>query len=391
MDKKDSYLKDGRYLSEHKLTNLAEATTVEGLNYSTLTSLIINEEAIGQWKPESVVQIDPRSLERIVYNPRRAKRPHDNHHPKGDVSKKETPCVICDGKSTGIVDLTPLERNGTYTFINKNLFPVFYPESRETSASFSADPWASVEGAYVSGMHFLQWSSNIHDEDWYNMSSKDRLICVKALARLEKALLMSGGPYEPNTLWSGDPNDQTSGFVSIIKNYGRLVGGSLDHGHQQVAYTNIMPLKFRNNLHFEARTNEKYGAWILKNNPSELTVKEYDCGRLLVPHYMRRPYDMQFVFRDTSKRYLFQLNDEELEVLAEVLQKTTLAIMDLMPQMGRETAYNFVVHNGPGAGIYVEFLPYTQEYGGYEHAGIYLCQGDPKVVANDLREYFQIA
>jgi galactose-1-phosphate uridylyltransferase len=55
--------------------------------------------------------------------------------------------------------------------------------------------------------------------------------------------------------------------------------------------------------------------------------------------------------------------------------------------LGREIAYNVVTHNGPGAGLYFEFLPYTQEMGGYEHLGLFICQGDPEEVAERLRAY----
>ena len=44
-----------------------------------------------------------------------------------------------------------------------------------------------------------------------------------------------------------------------------------------------------------------------------------------------------------------------------------------------------VTFNGPGAGLYFEFLPYTQEMGGYEHLGLIMCQANPAAVAEHLR------
>jgi hypothetical protein len=64
--------------------------------------------------------------------------------------------------------------------------------------------------------------------------------------------------------------------------------------------------------------------------------------------------------------------------------------MYIMPKIGRETAYNVIVNNGPGAGIYFEFLPYTQETGGFEHLGLLLCQGNPGMVAEDVRDFLDI-
>ena len=50
-----------------------------------------------------------------------------------------------------------------------------------------------------------------------------------------------------------------------------------------------------------------------------------------------------------------------------------------------ETAYTVLTNNGPGAGLYFEFLPYTQEIGGYEQLGLFLCQEDPRKAALKLR------
>ena len=45
-----------------------------------------------------------------------------------------------------------------------------------------------------------------------------------------------------------------------------------------------------------------------------------------------------------------------------------------------------IINNGPGAGLYVEFLPYTQETGGVEHLGLLVCQELPERAAARLRE-----
>ena len=60
-----------------------------------------------------------------------------------------------------------------------------------------------------------------------------------------------------------------------------------------------------------------------------------------------------------------------------------------LASIGRHVAYNVVVHTGPGAGIYVEFLPYSQEVGGYEQAGLWICQASPIDTAQQLREMIE--
>ena len=65
------------------------------------------------------------------------------------------------------------------------------------------------------------------------MPLEDRVIVLQRLAALENKLLEQSGQY-----------------VSIIKNYGRLVGGSLSHGHQQIGVSNILPNRIRQDQQF---------------------------------------------------------------------------------------------------------------------------------------------
>ena len=90
---------------------------------------------------------------------------------------------------------------------------------------------------------------------------------------------------------------------------------------------------------------------------------------------------MQLIVKNTAKSYLHQLNAEEVAAVSDGWQDAIYIMLTLMPQIGREPAYNVITHNGPGAGLYFEFLPYTQEMGGFEHLGLYLCQGNPQASA----------
>jgi hypothetical protein len=101
---------------------------------------------------------------------------------------------------------------------------------------------------------------------------------------------------------------------------------------------------------------------------------------------MRRPYNTLLILKDDQKRFLFECSEEEMAALAQAWGEVTSAIMALMPAMSKPTAYNVTVSNGPGAGLYCEFLPYTQETGGFEHLGFWVCQDSPGRVAPNLRE-----
>jgi galactose-1-phosphate uridylyltransferase len=216
----------------------------------------------------------------------------------------------------------------------------------------------------------------------------DRIVVMERLAALERTLL-AGADELPTSAADGDgtvAEGMPRAFVVIIKNYGHLVGGSLIHGHQQIAFGNVMPRHFRDNARFQRRRGEPFSEYMLRETPPGLVIKDYGAAILLVPHFMRRPYDMMLALKETSRQYLHQLGEDELEAVAEGWHDGIRAIREIMPRLGREIAYNVITNNGPGAGLYFEFLPYTQEIGGVEHLGLFVCQEAPERAAAQLRE-----
>jgi galactose-1-phosphate uridylyltransferase len=166
--------------------------------------------------------------------------------------------------------------------------------------------------------------------------------------------------------------------VTIIKNYGRLVGGSLVHGHQQIAATDVEPRRIRSHVEYRERTGVHVSTDIAKDaDQGNLVLRRYPTGALSVSPWMRRPYEMVYTVDDPGPSYLFELSHAQLRDMATAMGTAIGAVHRLFPKIGREPAYNVLVHSGPGAGIYVAFLPYTQETGGFEHAGLYVCQSTP--------------
>jgi galactose-1-phosphate uridylyltransferase len=200
------------------------------------------------------------------------------------------------------------------------------------------------------------------------------------LARLEERLLSDSVDFLPHTEPEGH------GFVSIFKNYGRLVGGSLAHGHQQITFSNVMPRRVQDNRLFQVREGETFSNFLVRENPAGLTIVEYGPATLVVPYFMRRPYDMVLLVKDTGKQHLYELTETEVTAVAAGWRDASCAIHRLMPAIGREVAYNVLTHNGPGTGLYFEFLPFTQEEGGLEKLGLYVCQQDPYTAAAHVRE-----
>ena len=136
---------------------------------------------------------------------------------------------------------------------------------------------------------------------------------------------------------------------------------------------------------FKQKRGETFSSFLLQENPGELCIHDYETAILLVPYFMRRPYDMMLVIKDTGKSYLHELTDAEVIDVSDGWRDAIQLIRLVMPQIGRETAYNVITHNGPGAGLYFEFLPYTQEFGGMERLGLSVCQANPQSVSMQLR------
>jgi galactose-1-phosphate uridylyltransferase len=343
-------------LESRRLGESSRAALLEGFR---------RDADISSHRPEKRLEKDPRDNSIILYSTARAKRPHDNEAGEGNGTREKQPeCPVCSGNTTAAVDIAPLSSG--FSFINRNLFPALYPDS---------------------GAHFLQWSSNYHDRDWHNMPLSDRSTLLEQLARLEKLLLFpKGGKPEE----SGKSPD---GYVSIIRNTGAAVGGSLEHGHQQIGWSRRMPGAFAADLNFLKSHGASFADLLAAENPSSLTIREYKAGRLVVPAFMRRPYSLIYLPAGTpagspgesGRSYLHDLSPEETASAAEAIGDTLECYRRLLPRLGKEIAFNFVIHSGPGAGLYIEFLPWVQETGGFEHLGMWVCQGSPEESAETLR------
>ena len=226
------------------------------------------------YAPDGVYAVDPRDSGVTLFNERRSQRPHDY---AGSSTASE--CPICEGKTTPIVDIADLRKG--FTFLNQNLYPVVAPVTRANPNETGPE---ELSGEVV-GTHFLQWTSSRHNDDWPELSEADRLVVMKRLAALEERLLSL----------PGFPRASRPPFVSVIKNVGLSVGGSLSHGHQQIALTTVEPRRVVENREFRRRTGQDFPAYMTEHNPASLTVAELDCGRIVVPYFMRRPYDMLYV------------------------------------------------------------------------------------------------
>ncbi len=340
-------------MPESVLHDLVQSTEIEKLKIDELKELFLSEKNPSIHNPDGVSVTDPRDMTPVLFNPGRARRPEDYSPSRKKSSSGNPGCVICGGSTTGIIDYKGTS-NG-FTFINKNLFPIVFPGNKD-----------------LYGFHFLQWTSNHHTDDWHTLPVDDCRTVLERVAAVERFFI-----EQENAGW----------YVSIIKNHGRLVGGSLTHGHQQIIAGKQKPQSIVKHEEFEREHGSVFSKYLLSKLSPGHVVKDYGSGVLVVPFFMKRPYDMLFLVRDTGKSYLHQLNRDEMTACAAAWHDALGVYHRLFPEIGRELAYNVIVHNGPGAGIYVEFLPYTQETGGFEQLGLYCSQGAPDETAGIIKRY----
>jgi UDPglucose--hexose-1-phosphate uridylyltransferase len=366
----------GRCISGEALERITEHTDVSKLGYGELVSSVRRDPEIARFAPERKCQADPRDGTRVVFAPARAAR--GGH---GDVAD----CPVCSGNITKIVDLVPLSRG--FTFVNKNLYPIVYPDSGVVRGGRVADARAELlpDPDPAFGLHLLQWTSSEHLRDFHSMEPEDLAIVIDRLAVLEKTLLHADG--SPLPLVEGARDGTHRGWVSIIKNRGRHVGGSVRHGHQQIVHSNVQPRRIREDVEFRKSRGVTFGAYVLDLTPKPLRVARYgDAFDLVVPFFMRRPLAALLVSRETDVEHLHDLDAAGRAALAGALREITYAIALVLRRMHRPFTYNLVFHTGPIGRLYVEILPYTQEMGGFEQLGLFVCQSSPKEAAELYRE-----
>lgn len=354
---------------------------LEDTQFHELLDWLSSDPAVSEHIPEQTCQLDPRDGSLVVYNATRADRLHDNVAGDDGVDDPGRVCPICRGQMTRILDIAPLSEG--FTFISQNLYPILNPAPRLADdllmRAMYPDPLHHGRVAY--GMHLLQWTSSIHDRDWHNMAVADLAIVLSRLAHLEKCLVKGAHGYMPLI----DQRSDSFGSFSVIKNWGADAGASLSHGHQQIAFSNIMPQRAFSNWSFYRRHKRTFSQYLLAENPEELSVAEWERWRLIVPYFMQRPLSMMLLYKGEGVRHLFQLDKRELVVLGEAMQLAIRALQILIPTYYRPAAFNFAIHNGPDSDVYVEFFPVTQTLGGFERLGMWVCQERPIVSAAKLR------
>ncbi len=367
---------------ELRAADLATQPDLRQHSFKSLLDFLVADHHVKGRTSTDLCQLDPRDGSMIIYAEHRSLR-RDEH---ADTAAKPTPatCPICANQLTNVVDFAAQSHG--FTFISQNMYPVLYPKNLapESTTKSTLMPDPGHQGRIAFGFHLLQWTSSLHDRDWHNIPLVDAMITLQRLAILEEKVLRHSGGYMPLSC----EKNGIHGYVSIIKNYGPAAGASLTHGHQQIAFSNIMPQRTFNNCRFFERHKITFNEYLWRENPEHLTIAEEGNVKIIVPYFMRRPFNI-IVLPDTNAQHLHQLTNKEVHDIAVAMQKVIKTLHLLMPELGKEVSYNMAIHTGPDNDLYVEFFPVIQAIGGFERIGLWICQLSADHAAAQFRELYQ--
>ena len=322
--------------------------SLAALGFAGLEALC--REVSAPYTPEPVHGQEPRDGFPIVYSESRKRR----------MAIPEDVCVVCEQQTCPAVDLAQLPGD-ELAFLTPNLYPITYP-FEDASAT-------------TRGLHLVHWSCLDHRGGLAGADPATASGILRQLARAEEFLLHNAPEQYP------ERGDGHRGHVGVVKNRGRRVGGSVEHDHQQILLSAVLPA--------EPERARGLGPTLLRDTPKALVVDDLDgAARVLVPPFMRRPLHAFVVPAGPEAGWLHHLDDELLDALALALARLTRAADTLMTASHGEPAWNIVCHTGPGIGPLFELRPFTQPLGGYEHLGLYLCEERPETSAARLREAF---
>jgi galactose-1-phosphate uridylyltransferase len=347
-----------------------------------LVKMLVSRSGGKEHLPESHYQIDPRDGEITIFSVSRAQRPKSEVFAPDEqpIDDDDSSCPICAGNLNGVCHIQELSEGAS--FITENLYPVVHPHGLlKANAEEEINNQTIVRGGDAFGGHFIQWTNSIHDKDWHNMTLADLLLTMQQLVKIEEKLLHEALVMPK----SAGSNGESRGYLSIFKNFGSKAGASLTHGHQQILFANVMCRSSYNNWRFYTRHLENFSDYMLRENPAELLVKDYGDVVLLVPYFMPRPYSMMIFVKHTDQSHLYHLPEQTLVNLTEAMQDAIIALRSELKADGKPEAYNYLIHTGPGCGLYVEFMPRADAYGGLEMQGTWVCQALPTRCAERLR------
>jgi galactose-1-phosphate uridylyltransferase len=316
--------------------------------------------------------LDSRYGEPIVFSEKRMGRPYDN----SNNSAKNDSCAICEGKTTTVLSYGK-SINDSFPFSNENMFPAIIPNGISLAGPLSElvlKMLGTDSHDSAKGVHLLHWPSNYH-------------IDIHQMKRDEvKNMLMNIVECE-NIFENIDPT--TYKYSTLIKNTGKVAGGSLEHGHFQEVISNLPP-GYVIDDYIGNCLGIKNPPQIMREsmkgkNPSTHVVERHGNFSIVSPYNAQKPLEQRIICNEPGRNRLADFEEGELGDLACALIWSTRGLYHAMPAMGKEFAYNMEINQSPLGEFSIDIFPATQTRAGLEMLGYNICQMTPKKSANILK------
>ena len=355
-------------LSEENIKSLLATTQYPDIDPTTwegAAKIIRQNQQIKRNKPQ-VTKYDKLDEEYITYCNSRAERPHTN-----GTKNKVNDCPICKGDTTPI-----LMKKDSYPtpFINLNLFPFAHPDGIPIEVQ-------GVIRDRMVGANFLLWPTSDHKEI-HQLTNEENAASFSLLADFEKTL--------GNTIKHNEKNYK--GYFQVMKNTGKEAGGSLEHGHYQIAFINKIPpliKKDRSFLEKEKISVAEYLNQYAQQNSSHV-IKEYDNVQIITSPYAKKPLDITILPKKPGLEKLKDADGKTLEELSNATADVARALYSIMPAYNKPYAHNMIFHTGEDIGtLYIQFLLPTQTRAGFEECGVSVCQLDTESAAKIYKNTFR--
>ena len=187
--------------------------------------------------------------------------------------------------------------------------------------------------------------------------------------------------------------DKRFKYILIFKNYGKIAGASLEHGHSQLIALPIVPKRVQEELE-GAATYYSYKERCVfcdmireERDEKERIIYEDEKVIAFCPFVSRFPYEVWIM----PKRHASDLTALDRDTVPSVAKALRDSLLRIKKYLG-DPAYNFIIHTSPINGHeredyhwHIEIMPKLVKVAGFEWgSGFYINSVPPDIATKNL-------
>ena len=187
--------------------------------------------------------------------------------------------------------------------------------------------------------------------------------------------------------------DKRFKYILIFKNYGKIAGASLEHGHSQLIALPIVPKRVQEELEGAAMYYNYKERCVFcdmireERDEKERIIYEDENVIAFCPYVSRFPYEVWIMPKKHSSD-MTSIDRDTVPCVAKALRDSLLRIKKYLG----DPAYNFIVHTSPINGHeredyhwHIEIMPKLVKVAGFEWgSGFYINPVPPDMAAKNL-------